>query len=219
MLDLIGVCPLLFLLFSMHNSPKTSNTLLYTAMALLVCLCLWVSIQPPAFDTALLDFFATHRSPWAVAMLRAMTWVGSLYVLLPALMMGVYLLYRQRCETELKFLLSGFTTAVMLSYALKYLIARPRPELHPHLTDTNIMHAFPSTHTTQITAFALLVFLLVRQLKPSWQQPVGLLLLLLAMLVAFSRLYLQVHYPLDVVAGVLTGIVAVLLCKRWIAQK
>ena len=202
----------------MHNSDKASTISLYTAMVLLVCLCLWVAIQPPPFDAALLDILAAHRTPWADAVMRTITWAGSLYVLLPALMIAVYLLYREHYLTELKFLVSGFTTAVMLSYALKYLIARPRPNLHPHLTDTSIIYAFPSTHTTQITAFTLLLFLLVRHLKPAWQPLVGLLLLLPVILVAVSRLYLQVHYPLDVVAGILTGIVAVLTCKLWIVK-
>lgn len=58
-------------------------------------------------------------------------------------------------------------------------------------------HAFPSGHTSQAFGIAMLAF---------WLSPwLGLLLLLLAVAVAFSRMFFGLHYPADVIAGAVLG--------------
>ena len=89
---------------------------------------------------------------------------------------------------------------------LKHLIARPRPFLTFEgielLVSAPRTFSFPSGHTTASFAAA---YMLACKLKPY-----GAYFFLLAILMAFSRLYLLVHYPLDVLAGALLGI----LCAK-----
>ena len=58
--------------------------------------------------------------------------------------------------------------------------------------------SFPSGHTAISFCVACVLF---RNLPKKW----GSLFLILAVLIAFSRLYLGMHYPSDVLAGALTG--------------
>ena len=88
---------------------------------------------------------------------------------------------------------------------LKNLVARIRPydafaSLTP-LVAKPIDYSFPSGHTGSSFAAACAMY---RSL-PKWA---GISLLLLAVLIGLSRLYVGVHYPSDVLAGMLTGILS-----------
>ena len=98
---------------------------------------------------------------------------------------------------------------------LKNLIARPRP----CAVDTSVSllipfpseYSFPSGHTSNGFTAAATVFLYYR--KP------GIAALIVAAVIAFSRMYLFVHYPTDILGGILLGvldaILAVFLVRKW----
>ena len=88
----------------------------------------------------------------------------------------------------------------------KVVLTRPRPELFP---DVNYWQtaspSFPSGHATGSAVFALTLWFVVRRLAPEWQGLAGVLGLLFCLSVSASRLYLQVHYPSDILAGLALG--------------
>lgn len=97
---------------------------------------------------------------------------------------------------------------------LKNVIARPRPctlfpdmELLIHRPDS---YSFPSGHSA--SSFAAAVVLL------KCRKAFGIPAFILAFLIAFSRMFLFVHYPTDVLAGAALGIVMGLL-TCWVGEK
>jgi undecaprenyl-diphosphatase len=105
-------------------------------------------------------------------------------------------------------LVSVLLADAISTYAVKYPIWRPRPCIA--LEEVQLLAgcvnspSFPSNHAVNASALATLVGLAAR--------PLLLPAFLLAMLVAYSRIYVGVHYPLDVLSGAALGIsVAVLL--------
>ena len=107
------------------------------------------------------------------------------------------------------YLLSGLAVQVV-----KHTLAEPRPRnFFPEGTYANFKEgitnsgfdSFPSGHTASIFALAVVLALY------SAKKGVGLLCLLLAVIVAYSRVYLGHHFVHDVVAGAFTGVLSGLL--------
>ena len=97
--------------------------------------------------------------------------------------------------------------------ALKPFIARTRPFDINKVIDIIINKpkdfSFPSGHTMSSFAVATVLFYMDRK--------IGIIALILAILIGFSRLYLYVHFPSDVIVGmilgILVGIIAILLFR------
>jgi len=154
------------------------------------------------FDRAGLALAHALRSGWLDAMMQGVTWLGSLILLLPLTVMAALLLRRGRRRREAGFLVFALLGSSALGHVFKLWVARPRPDLFPALLDMPGDWAFPSAHAMQATAAALAWLLVVRQSRAFW----AILLGLAVLLVGLSRIYLQVHFPSDVVAGTLAAI-------------
>lgn len=107
----------------------------------------------------------------------------------------------------------------------KYVFERPRPCHEPdlqaliHLPTGNCggAYGFISSHAANSFALAGFLFLLLRR-RASW---IGVILFTYAFLVSYSRIYIGVHYPGDVITGSLVGIIisAVVWYFYGLAQK
>ena len=107
---------------------------------------------------------------------------------------------------------------IVCNFILKPVIDRPRP--FKVLADMGVIinllikepgpHSFPSGHT--IASFEASVALLLSNKK------LGIPAFILAILIAFSRLYLYVHYPTDVIASVILGTLFAFI-GHFVAQK
>jgi undecaprenyl-diphosphatase len=108
---------------------------------------------------------------------------------------------------------ASVVSGVILSNSLKAMFSRPRPEFMPH--DMVVYTAsFPSGHTTLSAVVYLTLGALLCRTHASMGVKVYLLgyAAFLTGLVGFSRVYLGVHWPTDVIAGWLVGGAWALLC-------
>lgn len=121
------------------------------------------------------------------------------------LAVSIFMLFFKRTRTVGIVSLCSIALCFLVSnICLKNLVARPRP--YTQLTDLTILIppekdlSFPSGHTTASFAAACIYF---RMLPKKF----GISALVLATLIALSRLYVGVHYPTDIIAGFLVGLV------------
>lgn len=119
-----------------------------------------------------------------------------------------------------KYRLAGITCALALvimqisgNIIVKNIINRPRPyEIHnvALLISMPKGSSFPSGHTYSSFATATAIFM--------WHKKWGIVFFALAALIGFSRLYLYVHFPTDVIAaiflGIVDGLISCLIVKR-----
>lgn len=138
------------------------------------------------------------------------TFFGSTYFLLPAyiLLTGYFLLFKKTRQLSLDVAAVGITSTIIL-FSLKAFFQRERPAgaLVKHIGG----FSFPSGHSfCSFTFFGLLIYIIWNEkmnLATRWLTTI--FLLLFASAIAFSRVYLHLHYASDVVA-------ALFLCIVWL---
>ena len=157
------------------------------------------------FDREGLILANAWRSPWLDQVFLSLTWLGSLLILLPLVLAAATLLWRRGHRDDAWFIVGALAGASLLTQLAKYLALRPRPDLFAALTSVGSPWSFPSAHAVQATAVAAAVWLVAVRLTPHYRQWLMPVLLLIVVLVDFSRLYLQVHYPSDVLAGTIVA--------------
>lgn len=106
-------------------------------------------------------------------------------------------------QTGISFLVSG-----LVAQLLKHLVHSPRPRLYFGPNEIRFIHgitgtgysSFPSGHTATIFALATLLSLYFPGRRT------GILFFLIAALTGFSRIYLAQHFPIDILGGLLAGV-------------
>ena len=100
-----------------------------------------------------------------------------------------------------------------IALVLKSIILEPRPFVYLNnvhlLVVENDPSAFPSGHTT--STFAVLSVLVFKYRHHFW----SVVLILFGVLIGFSRIYVGVHYPLDVLAGCIIGVLSAYFTYRY----
>ena len=117
--------------------------------------------------------------------------------------LAVFLLRR---PTAFPLVVIAYFTTAAVSDLIKLAVSRDRPVDHP-LVPEPTSHSFPSGHAA--TSFAC-----AATLAPFVGRRGALVLYVLAAAIAYSRVYVGVHYPLDVIAGAALGLVVATALRR-----
>ena len=110
----------------------------------------------------------------------------------------VCLVFKKHRKMGLQLLLSMLGTFILGNLIIKNLVARPRPCDIDAVVDILLStrphgHSFPSGHSINSMVAAVALFLNNKK--------IGIPSIIIATLIGFSRLYLFVHFPTDVLAG------------------
>lgn len=165
-------------------------------------------------------YFAVNsiNSPWADFIAPYVTDIGEGWTIIIISAIGALFNYRQA------FLLAtSYGITSILAQILKPIFHAPRPELY-FKDQLNRIHfvrgveiyshnSFPSGHT--ITAFSAAVVATYLCKNKNW----GILFLLIAILVGYSRMYLSEHFFEDVTAGSVIGVMVTVFWITWLDSK
>ncbi len=159
-----------------------------------------------AFDDAVLRYLGAHQRPWLAAAMLEITFLGTGTVVAMLAAVAALFLALTRQRTAAWLLLWATLGGLVLNNLLKHLFDRPRPRIFSWGTHA-LTTSFPSGHAMSAAAVYGTVALLAARLAARRATRVAVVAAaaVVVLLVAFSRLYLGVHYPTDVVAGLLVG--------------
>lgn len=168
-----------------------------------------ISMTLTEIDFAILDFIQKNLScgvlDFIMPLITHLGSSGALWILI-----GVVMLIFRRTRRDGVLLAAALMLCLIIgNILLKNIVARDRPCWINGSVNMLISvpkdYSFPSGHS--MTAFASAVVLL------HWDKRFGIPAMILAFLLAFSRLYLYVHFPSDVLVGALIGCaIGVVVC-------
>ena len=97
----------------------------------------------------------------------------------------------------------NYLSSFILSFLTKIIVSRPRP-----LNSIPDQYSFPSGHTLTSIAFYIMLYYLISKTinNKTFKNSLLVLIIILLILIAFSRIYLGVHYLSDVIGGIILGI-------------
>ncbi len=172
-------------------------------------------------DVNLLLFIQEYlRFDWMTPIWKLITWLGDAGWFWIALSV-ILLIPKKTRKIGATALISLLIGALITNVALKNLVARTRPyEVIDGLillVDPQHDFSFPSGHSCASFAAAMVFYKML-------PHKYGIPAVVLATLIALSRLYVGVHYPSDVAAGILIGIFSAwaawkIVEKMWIKRK
>ncbi len=173
-----------------------------------------------SLDTRVLDTLYANRDLDTVNIFIGITESGD-KLFVGGLIASLVLFFALRRKyAYLAGLLVSAVGAAATTYALKILIERARPGI-AYQAYIESGFSFPSGHATVAMAFyGFCIFLVYRMVASAlWRNLATLFLILLIAGIAFSRLYLGVHYLSDVLVGLVVGgmfaLLGIAIVKRY----
>jgi PAP2 superfamily protein len=157
--------------------------------------------QVQRFDHHLHNVFRQRRTSESRKIVELTTSIGSIWAVGPIAAAAVYGFWRRGDERGAIAIVWNVIGSALLGEVLKNLIQRERP---PEGKEDEDAYSFPSGHTLMSASlFALLAYLLLTDQKLGASRFAGAAaLLLLIPWVAFSRIYLGMHWASDTIGGV-----------------
>ena len=189
--------------------------------ALLICLCGYLLAVGAGIGFAIalrnagnwLDGFAWEhdvllavngfRVPFVIDwLLLVLPWFGTNITLLPVILGAAFLLRRSGRSMLALHLVVMQVGAFTMNPLLKDFFDRPRPGLW-EMRGQYAWASYPSGHAiASVASLFTIAILLRRELGWGWPFPAAIALIVLT---AYSRLYLGVHWPTDVIGGLIMG--------------
>ena len=163
-------------------------------------------------DLAIFKRIEPWVSPQKNRIMLFITFLGKHHFLIPAnLLLIFYFLFLSHQTWFSIRVIAIALSSLVLMLLLKYLFQRKRP-LSPLLKAAKGL-SFPSGHAIMsVTFYGLLLYILLHTVGISWlKYSLAVLLILLIILIGYSRVYLRVHYASDVLAGFIIGIIWLLI--------
>lgn len=172
------------------------------------------------FDVAVLESVHRLSAPGLDTVVTSVTdfgyvwWVGGI-----TLVVCAALIYWRRYR-DAAIVLVGVAGSAVLNLILKALFQRDRPELWARLVTEN-SHSFPSGHAMASMSLAAVIIVVLWPTRWRWLAVSGGALYVLV--IGFTRLYLGVHYPTDIVAGWVMAaawvVIVAAVVRRWQIHK
>ena len=165
------------------------------------------------FDTAVFELLQPYTNEKLTSFMKVLTFFGSRAFLLPTYtLISAYYLFFKKSSKETLGIASVALSGAGILYVFKNIFKRERPS--EHLVENVTSFSYPSGHSfSAFTMCGILLYLFWHSnLTSFWKWVCSALVVIIAFLIAISRIYLHVHYASDVVAGFCLSLIWLAIC-------
>ncbi len=156
-------------------------------------------------EMKIIDWFQLHRTGAMDAVMSVVSFLseGVVVIVAAGIVAGYFLYLRRRQDAFILF--GGTGGGAVLELILKHMFGRPRPPLEHQIPG----FSFPSGHALCSTVFIGLLAILVGRMQPGRRALYYSLAVVALLAVGLDRVYLGVHWPSDVLAGYVMGVIII----------
>jgi membrane-associated phospholipid phosphatase len=164
-----------------------------------------------SFDTTFLLWIHQFANPVADQVMLAITQLGNPNVVIPIAIITLIFLWLDRHYSKAKFFALACLGGAILNAGLKLVFSKPRPALWQRLI-VETSYSFPSGHALGSLVLYGAIAYLGTAYYPRFAGLIYGGAIALTVLIGFSRLYLGVHWPTDILAGYGIGALWLIIC-------
>jgi undecaprenyl-diphosphatase len=160
-----------------------------------------------ATDVAILQWMRAQHTPTLTRLMTEVTYLGTGTVVLVIVGVSAMFLWHTEHKLSARMLLFAVAGSIVLNNALKLVFQRDRPSVFSWETHA-VSLSFPSGHAMSATVcYGTVAYLVMRLQKHRISRVLtGLAAVTIILMICATRLYLGVHYPTDVIGGIICGI-------------
>ena len=166
------------------------------------------------FDERVFNSVRPYISDGLTSFMLVITFLGKHDLLIPLnFVLIAFFIYRKERWFATRIAALSLSS-LLLMFILKFFFQRNRP-LQPVIDDVS-GYSFPSGHALMSVVFyGLFIHMIWHEVKTKWLRITLMVVLgILILTIAFSRIYLRVHYASDVIAGIAVGFIWLVLSLR-----
>ena len=173
-------------------------------------------LQDSHFDDRVFNSIKPYINPGMTRSMEVITFLGKHNLLIPLnFILIAFFIYKKQKWFAVRIAALSLSS-LLLMFLLKFYFQRDRPLL-PVIGEAKGF-SFPSGHALiSVVFYGLFIHAIWHEIKIKWLRILLVCILsILILLIAFSRIYLRVHYASDVIAGIAVGFIWLVLSLRMI---
>ena len=166
-----------------------------------------------SLDSSLLLWIHQFANPQLDSLMLFITALGDPGMVITVFISTIAWLGMKRRYTDVIRFIIACVGGVLLNQVMKLFFAKPRPELWMRLISEHSF-SFPSGHAVgSMVVYGFIAYILAREFS-IYQRYIYAVASTIIIAIGFSRLYLGVHYPTDIIAGYGVGILWLITCLK-----
>lgn len=190
---------------------KNKRIMVLSFIAIILTLVIGIIVRASdkgiLFDEKVMEYIHNRTTPLGIDIMKKITYFGSVYFFLPIGILILFIMIMRKDKNGIILLFLSTLGSYVLNFTIKNIIIRTRPIKYFLIEQSG--YSFPSGHAmVSMTFYTTMTYLL---LKNKNRKIMGKILwiinFIIVGLIGFSRVYLGVHWPTDILVGYLLGYV------------
>ena len=183
------------------------GTLAILALILLITIGINVrnSDEGILFDEQVMEYIHSRTTPLGISIMKKITYLGSVNFLIPLSVIILFKMARNRNISGIILLILSLAGSFGLNFIIKGIFIRTRPVEYFLIEQGG--YSFPSGHSmVSMSFYTTMTYLLTKnQKQKKVKRGLWIANYIMVGAIGFSRIYLGVHWPTDVIVGYLLG--------------